>query len=116
MKKINDGLCGMIRSLNDDDLVHQSSSIRIAPPSASSNTIGFDPSPSATEALARRLERSSPFVRPASSASRLRLVRTGVRLTGSDTGGSGSFGLRGISMIFSSATGFSSVVAGVGLY
>lgn len=91
------------------------SSIRIAPASVSSSTIGFDPSPSATDILAKRFERSSPLVRPASSALRLRLFGSEVPLTCSLTVGVGARGFRGISGTFTKAIGFCSSVEDSGL-
>lgn len=87
------------------------SSMRIAPPGASSKTIGFAPSPSATDALARRLARSSPFASPASSKLRFRFPGPEVPLVCSLTSGAGSacvLGFRGISGIFSRVMGFCS--------
>ena len=92
------------------------SSIRIAPPSVSSKTIGFDPSPSATEILATRFERSSPLVRPASSALRLRLFGSEVPLTCSLTVGVGACGFRGISGTLTKVIGFCSGAEDSGLF
>lgn len=94
------------------------SSMRIAPLSASSRTMGCSPSsPSTAEALAKRLARCSASLSSASSASRFRLPTMPLAsgpdtpLTGSFFGGSGAggaLGLRGISISLSSETGFSS--------
>ncbi|KAB8243660.1 hypothetical protein BDV35DRAFT_313735 [Aspergillus flavus] len=120
-KKENQCIGTYVRSSEDAvgphvPLLFVQSSMRIAPPSVSSKTIGFDPSPSATDILATRFERSSPLERPASSALRLRLFGSELPLTCSPTVGVGARGFRGISGTFTKVIGFCSPVEDSGLF